>query len=158
MTHSILLSQKLLATGRREFNLRRAGFIWELSRNFCAVRPTEGGTITRDSHPRETDDQNATSVGQEICVEQAIRFHSCSLWLIWPLTGGNWPPSLLEFDDTRQKYFPPFDSVFQAPMESAVFFWSDNLLKIQFVTSNGRNESDNEWKYTMQLICRKCKA
>ena len=28
--------------------------------------------MTRDSHPRETDDQYATSVGQEICVEQAI--------------------------------------------------------------------------------------
>ena len=46
--------------------------------------------MTRDSHPRETDDQNATSVGQEICVEQAIRFQtSYSLGLIWPLRDGN---------------------------------------------------------------------
>ena len=46
--------------------------------------------MTRDSHPRETDDQNARSVGQEIYVEQAIRFQtSYSLGLIWPLTDGN---------------------------------------------------------------------
>ena len=46
--------------------------------------------MTRDSHLRETDDQNATSVGQVICVEQAMRFQtSYSLGLIWPLTDGN---------------------------------------------------------------------